>query len=292
MVRAKKATSLDVDSPKPKRSAKPRKFNNRNRRRFGKPFPKDTEVKYNALTVSGSVSPSYNSAQSLLEFYPGMYLTVGGSSGDYNLAISQGTAQGQRVGAKVEPLKLRISGTLQLDDNFRGNVNYPPNFWQVRMIVYQVKGGNASKEPSNGDYHQMAMAGSNGNVRSQDIDKLLSEWQASNDHQFTSDQWRFNNGMAQVPLRRGIGSLCRILHEESFWINTQKNPIKQFRIVTEKPSRLIYPETVMISDGVTTSNVCSESIYVVFLWQPGTFSSSSIPTLHFNCRLDLFYTDK
>lgn len=276
-----------------RRYTRRRRYRRKYPRRSGRRFPKGTEVKSKSVDLNGSVTPTFVeiSGATNMSLVPGKFITIGGSTDNYNLQIPQGTAQGQRVGAKIEPIKLRISGSLQVDDTTLGITN-PPNFWQVRCIVYQVKGGNANYNPTSSGYHPLGLNGSNGNVSAEDLRKLFCNYESTDSSTFTEDQWRRNNFFAKVPFRRGIGGTCRILYKKSFWINAQKNPIKQFRFICKTPKRLVYPENITASAGDATFNVANNAIYIVFVWQPGSFQQECIPTLHYSYHVDLFYTDK
>ena len=273
-----------------RRYTRRRRYRRKYPKRSGRRFPKGTEVKSKQFNNQGTIVPATDMGSGNLQFYPGYCFSIGGDpSTSNNIAIKQGTAQGERVGAKIEPIKLRISGTFQLV-GVAANVNNPPNFWQVRMLVYQVKGANAQYAPSSADYHSMSVG--TGNVNATLLPRIFSEYYFTSQDIFTEQQWRQNNGIAKMPLRRGIGGLCRVLYKKSFWINTQKNPIKQFRFVTKVPRRLVYPETPATNQNESTTSNCNNAIYVMFVAQPGTYAVNDFPKLYWNFHADLFYTDK
>lgn len=293
MVSAKKARRV-------RRARYSRRRYKRLRRRFRRyrrtrRFPKNTEVKSVNKHFSGQITATNTGDNANVTFTPGYAISIGGSETlniANNLSIAQGTGLSQRVGAKVEPIKLRISGSFSLVGNTLNQPQYAPNFWQVRCIVFQVKGANASHGPNNDDYHQMSMTTVAGDVGATQIRRVLAYYQSVGDAVFSNAHWLANNGIAYTPLRRGIGHLCHILYKKTFWINTQKNPIKQFRFLTRKPKRLVYPETV---DGAQANNIqgnANDCIYVLFLFQPGNFDSRSQPALNYNVIVDMFYTDK
>lgn len=273
-----------------RRYTRRRRYRRKYPRRSGRRFPKGTEVKSKSINQNGTIQPATDLGSGNLQFYPGFAFSVGGDpSTSYNIAIPQGTAQGERVGSKIEPIKLRLSGTFQLIGR-SVNANNPPNFWQVRMLVYQVKGANATYAPSSADYHSMSVG--TGNVGATLLSRIFSEYKYVNQDTFTEEHWRSNNGISKIPLRRGIGGLCRVLYKKSFWINTQKNPIKQFRIVTKVPRRLVYPETPVANQGDVTNTNCNNAIYILFVVQPGAYAVNDFPYLYWSFHADLFYTDK
>lgn len=289
MAYSKKVSRRYRRSGRTRRYTRRRRYRRKYPRRSGKRFPKGVEVKSKSVYVAGSVSPV--TENSFLTFYPGHVTTIGSSGGANNLAIEQGTSQGQRVGAKIEPIKLRISGAFQLE-GATGNVNGPPNFWQVRLLVYQVKGGNASNSLNSKDYHQMAIVSDGGVVGATQLDKIFAQYSHNTDNSFSEQQWKVNNFIGKVPLRRGIGGLCRVLYKKTFWINTQKNPIKQFRIVTKTPRRIIYPEQAAQSGADNTQANASNGIYVLWVFQPGSVGQTPNPVLNYSYYTELYYTDK
>ena len=48
-------------------------------------------------------------------------------------------------------------------------VQLAPNFWQVRLVVYQVKGGNTAYSPNSTNYHNMAPNTADGTIGASDI---------------------------------------------------------------------------------------------------------------------------
>lgn len=293
-----------VSAKKARRTRRARYYRRRYRRlrrryrryRRTRRFPKNTEVKSVNKHFSGSVMTAASTGSTpLINFQPGFAISIGGDSDELipnNISIAQGTGLSQRVGAKVEPIKLRISGSFSLEFKENQQMTYAPNFWQVRVIVYQVKGGNATHAPNEGGYHQMAIITEDGSATAGDFKRVLAYYRSQTETVFSQADWNANNGLAYTPLRRGLGHLCHILYKKSFWINTQKNPIKQFRFLTRKPKRLVYPETAngnMANDVQANANNC---IYVLFMFQPGSFDSRAVPILNFNVVCDMFYTDK
>lgn len=299
MAYSKKASGRYRRTRRTRRYTRRRRYRRKYPRRSGKRFPRGTEVKSKSMDISGTVNVTSNSSNGVdvITYFPGHFIAIGGASGNNVMTFPQGTNQGQRVGVKIEPIKLRISGAISLTDSAAGNINSQPNFWQVRLLVYQVKGGNASINCIEDGYHQLALTGNTGNVIAGDMVKLVSNfaWSSSistTGVSFTGNNWRANNALGKLPLRRGIGSLCRVLYKKTFWINTQKNPIKQFRFITKTPKRLVYPESALNSDGDQSHQVCNDAIYILWMFQPGSFELDSIPQLYYNYHVDMFYTDK
>lgn len=299
MAYSKKVSRRYRRAGRARRYTRRRRYRRKYSRRSGKRFPKGTEVKSISKTFNGSVTPANSTANDVqfLKFYPGHFVVIGGGSGANCIYIPQGTAQGQRVGAKIEPVKLRVSGAFSLSPKAADQVQYAPNFWQIRLLVYQVKGGNSSYEATNENYHQLAMNGTTGNIIAGDLIKLFPNYFFSSSTTqdgvtYTGANWRANNSIGKVPLRRGIGGLCRVLYKKTFWINTQKNPVKQFRFITKVPRRFVYPESTTSPSGDTTANVANNAVYILWVYQPGAFDVSAVPNLHYDYHVDLFYTDK
>ena len=86
-------------------------------RRSGKRFPRNTEVK----SVSKAFNKSFDIAKygetDNITYFPGFVSYIGDSlaSRSYSINISTGTGQGEKIGCKIEPIKLRISGAISLD---------------------------------------------------------------------------------------------------------------------------------------------------------------------------------
>lgn len=295
MAYAKKASRRYRRSRRSRRYTRRRRYRRYYPRRSGKRFPKGTEVKSVSKSFTRAfVYSQYGETQNTT-FNPGFVTMIGLKDEQvYGLHIPQGTAQGERVGAKIEPIKLRISGAISLATRGSDQVRNAPNFWQVRCVVYQVKGGNTNYSPNSSNYHPLAMATSDGTLGGSSLVRLLMTYHytSNNDLVFAQTDWQKNNFLAKIPLRRGIGSMMRVLYKKSFWINTQKNPIKQFRFVTKPPKRLIYPEMPTQGDDDNSANYPNSAIYILWMFQPGTFDPNDVPYLNLDYNVDLFYTDK
>lgn len=278
-----------------RRYTRKRRYRRKYPRRSGKRFPKGVEVKSMSKSFTKSFDVVAVAETSLVTFWPGFCSIIGDSSANnpYSICIPQGTGMSQRIGAKIEPIKLRISGCISIKSKAQNQVQLAPNFWQVRCVVYQVKGGNASNAINDANYHPLAMATVDGTLGGSDVTKLLMTYHhQSNSLQFSQDDWTKNNYLCKIPMRRGIGGSCRVLYKKCFWINTQKNPVKPFRFVTKTPKRLIYPETAVQGDANTIHQVPTNAIYIVWLFQPGSFNPDEVPTMVCDYNVDLFYTDK
>lgn len=296
MARAKKASRRRYRRFGYSRRSRWRRYRRRYPKRSGRRFPKGTEVKSVSKLVNYSQQIGVVSGANLITYKPGFCTMIGGSNNNaaYNISIVKGTESYQRVGTKIEPIKLRISGSLTLTTSNDGQVNSAPNFWQVRCIVYQVKGGNSSFEPSNGNYHQMALTTADGTLGGSTLlNVLMSYYFQANDIQFSAENWLANNVLAKIPLRRGIGGICKILYKKSFWVNSQKNPVKQFRFITRKPARLVWPEANNnVGDSNNNAAVVNNAIYILWMFQPGAFRAAISPDINLTYSVDLFYTDK
>lgn len=260
--------------------------------RRGRRFPKATEVKQ----VTFNMQHRWDFAQELQDesvtFYPGVCSIVPCSSGTLPRAdIVPGTSQSQRIGNKVSPVKMRFCGSLSLDREFSSSSILPQSF-HVRLIVYQVRGGNAANNPYLNAYHPLAMANPAGTLDGNEIRKLLNYYEVTTATPtvFTADQMRSNMGSGKTPLRLGIGGQFRMLYTKTYVLSDQHVSTKPFRIVTKVPRRLVWPEKPDGAKETDPQPSVRNAIYAVWIVVPQ--STNPVGTVHLNYQTQLFFTDK
>lgn len=266
------------------------------RSRGNRRFPKSTEAKL--VEYKGVHSWEFNQelANADVTFYPGFFHTIG--SNTYGINILQGTGTNQRIGAKVTPIKLRISGVLSFDRKFSLAEPIIPESFHIRMFVYQVRGGNSDKDPTSADYHNLALHGvvtngsMDGRLDGKEIQKLLNFYSitAATPSKFTNGQMRDNMGAGKTPLRLGIGGQFKMLYTKTFKLSSSSTSSIPFRIVTKVPNRLVWPEKPNGTTDETPASCPRNAVYVAWLIVPQT--TSPIGNVYLNFQTQLFYIDK
>lgn len=144
-----------------------RKRTYRSRRRVY--FPKNTEVKCIAKQshhVLGTENENNVAGEVMFcKFYPMVTFHICAFSPEnaqysYMMYPYNGIGSQGRIGAKIEPVKLRLSGSISLlfpTDNQidQYHWSHQPSFWQVRLLVYQVKGGDPNYTTNSVNYHHL-----------------------------------------------------------------------------------------------------------------------------------------
>lgn len=262
--------------------------------RRGRRFPKATEVKQ--VTFNLDHKWSFNQElqnETVTNFFPGVCSVVpcAGSAIPPGINIATGTSQSQRIGNKVSPIKMRFAGSLSLDREF-ASPNILPQSFHVRLIVYQVRGGNAAYAPNVSGYHPLAMDSTDGRLTGAHLKKLLNYY-ASTDNTagtFTSSQMRSNMGAGKTPLRLGIGGQFRMLYTKTFVLSDQHVSTKPFRIVTKVPRRLVWPEKPDGAKETDPEPSVRNAIYAVWFCVPQTVNP--VGNVYLNYQTQLFYIDK
>lgn len=310
----------------------------RNRR-----FPKSTEVKSIAggRTTSWNVNYSVSNNKVIWPEYPmrsfcfpapELAFELNGVAGKQtnNFDIEDGTGISERVGGKIKPLKLRIFGSMSLNDPYlsiallSSNNNFGSDNqttgWQesdvrlsfaVRLFVYQVRGGNSSEHPQTKPYHPLALvniqnstSGINDMCDHEQVQKLLASY-AHDAGGATYDSMVKNISAVNQPLRLGIGGQFRMLYTKVFYLSSMK-PSRPFRIVTKVPRRLVWPEIQNGADDIVLSNYARNSIFIAWLLIPLNPPKALNPailnqapsittidrTVDLAYNVQLFYTDK
>lgn len=254
--------------------------------RRGRRFPRATEVKSVSFYSNQIWQFDQDLANQDVTFYPGFCSMF--PSPQIGINIEQGTNSNQRIGAKVTPVKLRLSGSLSLDRVFASPGILPQSF-HVRLIVYQVRGGNGAFTPNQSGYHPLAMTTTTGLLGPDQLKKLLSYYDGDTTT-FSTTRMRNNMGTSKVPLRLGIGGQFKMLYTKTFVLSNQYTSTKPFRIVTKVPRRFVWPETPDgLKDNAPQAN-CRNSVFVVWICVPQ--SGNPVGYIHLNYNTQLFYIDK
>lgn len=215
-----------------------------------------------------------------------------------NMDVADGTGISERIGGKIKPIKLRIYGSMAINDAWL-NGQYPVLqqtvinqqvpaqgasarevmesdvrlAFAVRLFVYQVRGGNSNKHPQDKDYHPLALenvvlsdrpATPFGNASQ--VKKLLAAYQGTDTVQ-TFENLLDNISAVNQPLRLGLGGQFRMLYTKVYYLSSIK-PARPFRIVTKVPRRLVWPEIQDGGNDIVLSNYARNAIYVAWLLIP------------------------
>lgn len=252
-------------------------------------FPKATEAKLVEFQQQHSWSFNQDLENENVTFYPGLSCIIPFDTVGIN--IGQGTAVNQRIGAKVKPIKLRLSGVLSYDRHFSGNAIIPESF-HVRLLVYQVRGGNATKAPNTSDYHPLAMVTSDGKVDGKRLQSLFNYYNVTDNQPtvFTPTQMKMNMGTGKTPLRLGIGGQFKLLYTKNFVLSSTQKATIPFRIVTKVPNRLVWPENPNGAANPQPTSYCRNCIYAVWVVVPQT--CNPIGEVFLSNNMQLFYIDK
>lgn len=311
MAYSKKASRYRRRRAYRKRAFKRRRYRRRYYKKRSVRFPKYTEVKCVSKEQVNNVLPkniaTADDPIAFISFQPMTCFIVGGSEGSdpWNVAIDKGTGSQQRIGAKIEPVKFRLSGSIALNfavyrQDLQQQPPYTqsqfPSFWQVRLIVYQVRGANPKYATYKAGYHPCALCPNTtlGDCDPEEVKKLLATYYGKYETAmpiFTWEEFSRNHALGKVPLRRGIGGQIRVLYNKTFWLSLSK-PIKQFRIITKRPKPIVYPELI---DGAASQEVYKDprnAIYCAWIYQPGNYFEINNVQLNLSCQYELYYTDK
>lgn len=284
-------------------------------------FPKSTETK-----VVSKVSGHYwdmsdalvHLVNSNLVFHPVRMVAIGGiSDAFFNIKIPQGTGISNRIGAKVKPIKLRLSGVMNyvgpLQSN--GTVANPnnnnnatlgmvlpmesPQAYQLRLIVYQVRGGNSDVDIGNANYHPLGLIplGNGTEVLSYEdnvaranaagLRNLLQNYYyTDNSYSFSQQELISNSGVGKIPFRLGIGPMMRVLYNRTWTLQSGYKTSMPFRIVTKVPRTLVYPSG---NGAEATESVVRNAIFIAWILIPMSPLPTGKVTLNYN--VELFYTD-
>lgn len=228
--------------------------------------------------------------------YAGLYgsytqaLCIGSANPQpYALYIAQGTSNTQRIGNKINPIKLRIFGTLSLINQNLQEVLEQPLSCYLRCVVYQVRNGNSDVFPYVENFSSMnpVFEAGTGTMYSISGQRLFSEYYGRDAYYKTgtTQSITYNpttvilnaeinkfNTLTRVPYRNGIGGSIKILKEKLYKLNISKNSSFSFRFKTQKPNRMVWPEKAgdPINVQNQTSTTCRNPIYICWWFIPTT----------------------
>lgn len=313
------------------------------RRKYSKyrRFPRSTEVKSVAYQVVQSFNVNLTHGTGLDNVYweeapacmfvcPSVTATFGPEGQQHFITccmnVPQGTGISERIGAKIKPIKFRLTGSINYSNPFYSavangstslqtiaNETQLPRSFAVRLFVYQVRGGNSSTYPLRGtEFHPLGLsplekydANWNPNcskISSNEVKKLLGTYEADDERQ-TFKQLMSNTSAVKAPLRLGIGGQFRMLYHKVFYVSSTR-PSCPFRIVTKVPRRLVWPEVITGSMNVDSALSVRNPIYCMWLVVPLTIPASlnisttsqqialfSDDRVSIGYQAQLFYTD-
>lgn len=292
-------------------------------------FPRKTEVKM----VTKSCAYYWDFTQltntyisSFATSFARIFVLPVAGDNPYSLRIQQGTGKNERVGVKIRPVKLRIVGSMCYANqspiygtftnintaSYSEGNNRPatgdiamngrevPIAFQVRLIVYQVRGGNATFDPYDANYHPLALepfapavqftySDGTGCLKASEIKKMITAYNISSSAPIDYPNYNtlINNLHAgKMPLRLGIGGLMKVLYQKTWTLQTGMKTSIPFRLVTKVPERIVYPD---LASGQASNNP-RNAIYCMWLVVPQAVEKLS-GTLNLNWMAQLFYTD-
>lgn len=267
-----------------------RRFFYNKRRRALRRFPKATEAKLVEFHHAYNWTFDQNLDNDNVQFSPGACFII--PFANLGIDIEGGYAVNKRIGAKVKPIKLRISGVITFDRKFTLAEPIIPESFQIRLLVYQVRGGNGTKAPNTADYHPLAMVTTTGLLDGIQLKKLFNYYDATNSNPitFSATQMKNNMGTGKTPLRLGIGGQFKMLYTKTYTVSSSTRASVPFRIVTKVPNRLVWPEAPSGQTGAETTTYCRNCIYAVWVVIPQT--PNPIGSIYLADHAQLFYIDK
>lgn len=208
-------------------------------------------------------------------------------AGEYKLNIYQGTQSFQRIGAKINPVKLRIFGTVSLVNPSHQQLSEAPLCVYLRCIVLQVRNGNPTVQCNEENFSSInpVFDQTTGALRAITGKRLFSDFYGEDGYTYTAtpggqytfypnpiireDNLNQYTTLTKVPYRSGIGGSLKLLKNKVYKLNISKNSSFSFRFKTKKPNRLVWPES-------TTTNIdadfatCKNPIYILWYFIPTT----------------------
>lgn len=299
------------------RSSRYRKFNRRRFRRRSK-------VEYKRIEAHDGINSRLAYSQNITEDnaqYAGLYGTfcyvhgIGGSltgnSYPFFYNISQGTAATRRIGNKINPVKLRVYGTISF-------TNYPtvnmvtPSSVMVRCVIYQVRNGNTQYNANAQEYSPVNPIYdlNTGESAAATGYRLFVTYPVRNgnisvNQQATQVKYIRNTDLvasqlvAKVPFRLGIGGSIKILKDKTYTLNTGHVTSIPFRFKCKKPNRLVWPESPDDENNVALP--CKSNIYICWFIIPTANRNyglsvdntpiTSYGDINISSSIEMFYTD-
>lgn len=265
--------------------------------RRGRKFPRSTETK--VLSASGGASWNFEAGDLEPENYTFKPMHVfrvfkGATDTRPGIACGQGTGINERIGAKITPIKLRFSGSISFSRDYTAQIDYVPRAFAIRMIVYQVRGGNGQISTADAGYHPLCLvADADGMCGASEITKLLGTYGYGNGQNpdiYTQALIVQNMSASKSPLRLGIGGNMRMLYTKTWTLQTGTRSSIPFRIVTKLPRRIVYTESTTGANGNQAAVNPRNTIFAAFLLVPMNANVVGRVDLRYQC--DCFYIDK
>lgn len=282
------------------------------------------KVEYKRIEAHDGIRQRYQYSQHIFEDaneFTGLHGTfcfvhgIGGTNSNntfpffYNIA--EGTSATKRIGNKINPVKLRIYGTISF-------TNYPsvnmltPSSIMVRCVVYQVRNGNPEYDANSQNYSAInpifnfdtgISAAATGNrlfaaypVRNGNI---TVNQQAQQVKYIRLNDLAASQLVAKVPYRLGIGGSIKVLKDKTYTLNTGHITSIPFRFKTKKPNRMVWPENVEQENAAY--RCCKNNIYVCWFIIPTAdrnygLNAENVPLLDYgdiciSSSIEMFYTD-
>nr|BDF97678.1 capsid protein [Cressdnaviricota sp.] len=260
-------------------------------------FPKYTETKIAAFAGGANWQFPFSATETTVYAFNPMHAACVPRSPDVNqigATILNGTDNSSRIGSKVSPVKLRLSGAISYSRNTTEvtNNNLVPGAFAFRCIIYQVRGGNGANTTADSAYHPLQITtDSDGFATGLQCRKLFSAYYCGgNGTNHSVSDIRRNIGVSRGPLRLGIGGQMRMLYNKTYTLQTGIRSSIPFRIVTKIPRRFVWAEPPNGADAIDAQATCRNSVFITWTLVPLNPQPCGDVTLDYQC--DLFYTDK
>nr|BDF97684.1 capsid protein [Cressdnaviricota sp.]BDF97690.1 capsid protein [Cressdnaviricota sp.] len=260
-------------------------------------FPKYTETKVGTFSTGAKWNFVFSAQETASYGFKPMHAACIPKTPDtvqIGIPIINGTDNSSRIGNKISPLKLRLSGALSFSRNTTevSNNNLIPGAFALRCIIYQVRGGNGTYNTANSAYHPLAITtDADGFANATQCKKLYGTYSVqSNNETHTIDDLRKNIQVAKGPLRLGIGGQMRMLYNKTYTLQTGTRTSIPFRIVTKIPRRFIWAEVPNGADAIDAESTCRNAVFITWTLIPMNPQPVGDITMDYQC--DLFYTDK
>lgn len=260
-------------------------------------FPKYTETKIAAFAGGANWNFAYSATETATYSFNPMYAACVPKTPDstgVGVSIVNGTDNSSRIGSKISPVKLRLSGAISYSRNTTevSNNNLTPGAFAFRCIIYQVRGGNGANSTADSAYHPLQITTDNdGFATGAQCRKLFSSYYCgSNGTNHTVSDIRRNIGVSRGPLRLGIGGQMRMLYNKTYTLQTGTRSSIPFRIVTKIPRRFVWAEPANGADAIDAQSTCRNSVFITWTLVP--LNPQPVGDLTLDYQADLFYTDK
>lgn len=324
MARYKKAYRRYYRRARRRRYLRRRRFRRFNSRRGYKRIPR-SKREYKRIEASQIVNCNMDvsnvnlQGQTVYYFDPEVYycyiIGTGNQQQPFNCGIDipLGPGQNQRIGAKINPAKLRIFGTIELTGLAYRDAQQHVQFQNlynavqccIRIIVLQPKYGNATTyNPwQNGFSNVTPYIGGYGTLSTQKwnhnfFGKLFMRTATFNNYgeltidnvgyvYLTPDQNRYHYATIKCPYRRGLGGQFRILKNKVYTIDSSRASIFNFKFKTKKPSQMVWEET--LTGENTIANVPRNPVYIIYI--PVFPRPLRDAQIQINMNYEFLYTD-